>query len=266
MQPSITISPLLPTDVDAAYLLADEEPEVHGMLLWHLHTPDAHVLKAELDGELLGFGLAHAHGTTGWVREVYVHPAHYDTGADKALVLALVHWLEARGTTAQGVVAPETDELFYEELGFVPEVELLGYSGGKFYQAQRDEVVILEPQHLLGVLHLDRKACGEDRSTWLREHLYLGSVWLEQGVVRGFLLTLAGRGLIVADSPSVGLELQRWLWPVQAELVLPAGNVAAHEHLLERGYTTRHAGLRMWRGPAPVLRPELVFAWPQGWG
>ncbi|MBL7983195.1 MAG: GNAT family N-acetyltransferase [Flavobacteriales bacterium] len=266
MHPSITISPLLPTEVDTAYPLCADEPALHGQLLWHVYTPDAHAVKAVVDGELCAFAYAHAHATTGWVREVFVHPGHFGTGVGTALVQALVQWLVARGTTAQGVVAAPGTEHFFARLGFVPELELLGYSGGRFKQAQYDEVVSLEPQHLLGVLHLDRKVCGEDRSTWLREHLYLGNVWAEGTQVRGFLLPLAGRGLIVADAPLVGLELQRWLWPVQHELVLPVGAVQAHAHLLDLGHTTRPVGLRMWRGPAPLLHPERVFAWPQGWG
>lgn len=265
MPPSLLISPLLPTDVDAAYHLADDEPAVHGELLWHVHTPWALALKAELDGQLVGYAIGHAHADTAWLREVYVDPVAQDQGVGTALVQAALRWMEEQGATAQGVVAVEGTEHFWERFGFVPEVPLLQYSGGKFFRASLDEVVDLEPHHLLAALHLDRRATGEDRSTWLRERLYLGNVWLEGGRVRGFLLPLAGHGLIVADSALVGLELQRWLWPIQESIILPAGATEAHAHLTKCGYTTRSAGVRHWRGPAPTLRMDMVYAWPQGW-
>ncbi|MBK9177483.1 MAG: hypothetical protein IPM46_14345 [Flavobacteriales bacterium] len=47
--------------------------------------------------------------------------------------------------------------------GFVPELELRAYSGGCFLQATRDVVRPLEPHHLLALLHLDRRASGEDQ-------------------------------------------------------------------------------------------------------
>ncbi len=265
MPSSLHISPLLPTDVDTAYRLADEEPAVHGELLWHMHTPYAHALKAELDGRLVGYTMGLVHTDTAWVREVFVHYSASGRGVGTALVQALLQWMEEQGTTAQGVVTVEGTEHFWERFGFVPELALLQYSGGRFIQASLDEVVHLEPHHLLGLLHLDRRATGEDRSTWLREHLDVGSVWLEGGRVRGFLLPLAGHSLIVADSALVGLELQRWLWPIQESIILPAGATEAHAHLTKCGYTTRSAGLRLWRGPAPTLRVDMVYAWPQGW-
>ena len=79
--------------------------------------------------------------------------------------------------------------------------ELVRYTGGRHQQAHRAEVVPAGPEHWLAICHLDRRATGEDRSTWLREHDYLSRVWLEQGRVRGFLLPLAGEGLIIADHP-----------------------------------------------------------------
>jgi len=118
----------------------------------------------------------------------------------------------------------------------------------------------MEPQHLLGVLHLDRRATGEDRRTWLMEHSYLGSVYNERGRIRGFVLPLLRDALIVADAPDVGLELQRWVFPVQEHLLIPATNSAALHHLHERGYTSTVDTVRMVRGVVPDYRGELVYA------
>ena len=103
---------------------------------------------------------------------------------------------------------------------------------------------------------------GVDREWLLREHAYLGSVYQEGTRVRGFSLPLFGHGLIVADSPEVGLELQRWLLPIQPYLRLPVGHLAAHGHLMARKYTATRAGIRMVRGDRPAFRPTMIYAHP----
>jgi GNAT superfamily N-acetyltransferase len=266
MEFTIQIAPLLPADVQEAYHLETEETEILGQLLWYTHTPYAHAVKGYLDGELLGYAYGHMNGTTGWVRNVYVNPCYFNEGLGTALVQALLRWMEEQGAEAQGVVAPAATHPFWKKLGFEPEVELMAYGEGTFINATRDEVVHMEPQHLLGVLHLDRRATGEDRSEMIRDNIYLGSVYVEGTRVRGFLLTLLGRALIVADSPLVGLELQRWLLPIQSEIVLPVGQEEAAKHLVEMRNVPRPVGTRLWRGPAPEFHPEMIYAWDQGWG
>ena len=117
------------------------------------------------------------------------------------------------------------------------------------------------PEHWLAICHLDRRATGEDRSTWLREHDYLSRVWLEQGRVRGFLLPLAGEGLIIADHPAIGLELQRWLLPLKDHITLPTCQPEVQEHLVKQGYSPAPVVVRMVRGATLVWRPEMVFGW-----
>ncbi|HRD54095.1 MAG TPA: hypothetical protein PKY96_15760, partial [Flavobacteriales bacterium] len=135
--------------------------------------------------------------------------------------------------------------------------------GGRFVQASHAEVVPMEPQHRLGVLHLDRRASGfAQRSALLHEFEFLAQVYLEGSVVRGFAMPLLGEGLIVADAPHAGLELQRWLLPHQAHLLLPEGSPAL-AHLTERGYAQEPVGARMVLGP-DAARAELLYAEPFG--
>ncbi|MBK9177631.1 MAG: hypothetical protein IPM46_15140 [Flavobacteriales bacterium] len=66
----------------------------------------------------------------------------------------------------------------------------------------------------------------------------------------------------MADSPEVGLELQRWLLPIQPYLRLPVGHLAAHGHMIARKYTATPAGIRMVRGERPANRPTMIYAHP----
>lgn len=147
-------------------------------------------------------------------------------------------------------------------MGFRANGDLLRYADGLFLEAQRDEVLLLEPTHTLALLYLDQRATGEDRAPLLLEHHYAAQGYVEQGRLRGGLLPLLGHGLVLADAPAVGLELQRWLLPVQEHIVVPAANEAACAHLQERGYRVQQTMVRMVLGVPPPFRPELVFAWP----
>jgi hypothetical protein len=101
------------------------------------------------------------------------------------------------------------------------------------------------------MLHMDRRASGEDRRLFLLEHPYLGQAYEENGTLRGFALPMAGNGPVVAEHATAGLELQRWLLPVQNWLLVPSGANEAFTHLIRQGY--RDAGMytHMVRAPPP---------------
>ena len=255
-------SPFTAADLDDAALLAADEPALIAKLRWHLHTPYAHVVKAEHEGRLAGFAFGTAHVDSATVQELFVYPTFLELGLSTALATTLLAWMEMQGAPRQSVVALPGAQGFWQRMGFAPQCGLLTYEGGTFDSASRDEVVGVEPHHLLAIARLYEQAFGEDRSHWLREHADLGSVFLEGTRVRGFALPLVGNGLIVAAHPAIGLELQRWLLPVQHSLTLPVGNMAAHQHLIAQKYTAREAGTRMVRGAPMSFRAELVFAHP----
>lgn len=257
---SITISPLTKEQVPELCELFYDEGEFQGRLLWHLHTPYALAFVATLNEELAGCVLGICHGQSAWFQDLAVHGLCTGEGVGKALTMAMLDAMEEAGCTAQMVLSTDEGEGFWERFGFVPQVELMEYTDIRSTEATEDNVDRLEPEHSMAVLHLDRIATGEDRSTWLREHFYLGQVYLEGARVRGFLLPLLGQGLIVADSPEVGHELQRWLLPVQDLVRLPVGHLQAHAHMVRAQASIRSAGLRMVRGDSPEFRPYMIYA------
>jgi hypothetical protein len=255
----VTVRPMEPAQLPQAYWLGDAQLARLG---WLLHTPYATTWCVRVFDELVGVaGLVH-HGSSILVDLVAFHP---DEPRDR-IVAPLMHhvwaYADACGQACQIVYAPASEAGFWEPYGFRATDELHTYAYGSFLQAQSDFVVPAAPEHWLAITHQDRHASGEDRSRWLREHDYLNMVHLERGRVRGFLMSLLRNALIVADSPEVGLELQRWQFPIQEHLIVPAANTAAVEHLTERGYTNRSSYIRMVRGTVPPWRPERIFALP----
>ncbi len=185
-----------------------------------------------------------------------------ELGLGKALVGALTTAFSLRGAGTIVTDAYRGTEGFWQKLGFQRQVGLLRYVDGTFINAGREEVIPLEPPHLLAVAHLYKLAFGLDRSAALREECTMGSAYMDGSQLRGFLLPLVGNGLIVAEEPEIGLELQRWLLPMTNSLVLPVGNMAGHAHLVQRRYTLEEAGTRMVFGSLPMLKPNMVFAYP----
>lgn len=226
---------------------------------WHLHTPYATVLAA-WQGEQLA-GLA-----TGWrlheaacITTLYAEPdapTVYTTLADALLAALVPDAAPCVVHTTPAHVARWT------ALGFTPQHELLRVAPVRFTAAQQTAVVALEPRHWLAVFRLDRTATGLDRRPLLLEHDYLAQVYEEAGRVRGFLMPLLGQGLIVADAPHVGLELQRWLLPVQPQLLLPATR-AALDHFAEQAAAVHTEAVCLVRGTLPQ-HLDMRYAEPYG--
>jgi len=249
-------------DIDRACALQPADRWLRGRMYWHLITPYALLVQAELNGAYVGHGCATVFHDSGSVNEVHVQPLRDAATIGSALLKDVLARMEAEGATRQLTLAAPRDQPLFASFGFVPEGDVFEYGYGKFLQATRDEVVNLEPEHILGVLHLDRQATGEDREQLIREHLYLGSVYQEGSCIRGISLPLLGHGLIVADSPEVGLELQRWLFPIQPVVHMPECQFAGPAHLVKQGYSADYPCMRMVRGPRPAYRPTMIFAYP----
>lgn len=228
---------------------------------WLVRTPYALLLQAQAHGEVLGCVGALRFGTD--ARIVLLSAPVADASLREALIDALVKQLRTEGMERITVIANTRDEPRWRACGFVAREQVLRLHGGRFVQATHDAVMPMEPRHRLGVLHLDRKATGiAQRSALLQEFEFLAQVYLEGSIVRGFAMPLLGQGLIVADSLYAGLELQRWVLPHQAHLLLPASSPGV-AHLSEHGYAHEVVGARLVLGP-DVARPELIYAEPFG--
>ena len=257
------LTPLHPDDFEVcAALHPVREHELLGRMRWLVSTPYAHTVCASDPERVFGWAAAVRFGDSAWITDLILAGNQRTTAMPRTLVDALMKELEAAGCTTITAQVRSEHIAPWRDLGFVEQGAYLHYSGGKFYQATLDEVVHFEPQHNLSVLHMDKRATGEDRTTYLLEHYYLGRVYENARRVNGFSLALSGHGLIIADDPAVGLELQRWHFPTQEYIIIPEGNAAAHAHLVERKYAVQPAGMRMVYGALPTYRPEMVFAHP----
>lgn len=259
------IRPLTTDDLqEAAQLTAGGARILLAHLRWQLHTPYASTFVLQQGKQLLGVACSIRHTSSASIGHVFIHPAWRRKGFGRALVHHLITQCEADGCATQSTQVPVADRGFWQGMGFSPQGNYIRYSGGLHIDAHRDEVLLLEPPHTLALLRLDERATGEDRRALLLEHRFAAHTYVLHGQVLGGLLPLLGHGLVLADSAGVGLELQRWLLPHQAHIVVPEANTAACAHLHDRKYMPESAGVRMVRGPLLPYRHELIYAWPWG--
>lgn len=178
-------------------------------LRWHIGTPYAFTLKhTGPSGTVALLGTAIAHHGTGWLGNCVALPS--GTGVSETeLQEALLTELRVRGCSTVSAAVDEDRVSPMTRMGFISEGGYLCYGGGSCEEPTLDEVELCEPRHVLGILHLDRKASGEDRSSLVGEHLYTGRIYTEKGRVRGCYLPILGDGPILADRPDVGEELLR---------------------------------------------------------
>lgn len=226
---------------------------------WHLYTPFATVLAAWYGDELAGVA-------TGWRLNDAARITTLDVGPDTPeayapLAAAIVAALVPDDAPCL-VHAVPAQRAVWTALGFVEQHTLLRLDGLRAPAGLGSDVKALEPPHWLAVFRLDRAATGVDRRTLLLEHAYLGQVYEEAGRVRGFYLPLLGHGLIVADAPHVGMELQYWLHPSPEHVLLPATSPALEPLAAQVPSVTTEA-LCLVRGTLSA-QADMLYAEPFG--
>lgn len=244
----------------AARLLPAERAANLGHLRWCLRTPYVQALALRAFGEL--------HAVVTLLRastSVQVLKLLLPTGAARGerlrqLAEAVVQQHDKNVPLL--VQCDPRDMHAWEALGLREQGAFDVLGGGTFVDASRDEIALQEPSHTLALLHLHQQATAEDHRALLLEHRFAAHAWADGHKVQGVLLPLLGHGLIVADAPAVGLELQRWLLPAQPRIVVPEANTAAHAHLLDCDYDVLGSSVRLVLGHMPAWKPEMVFAWP----
>ena len=268
------IRPFQLSDLEPAAALAPHRrPELLAHLRWCLYTPYAEAFVHQHEGALRGFVTSLSFAGSATLRELVAAPATSDILHELLHFILEHHTRHGRTSvvyTAPLLCHPEPVEGWHPDIiggptleaaGFQPRETLLLFQGGHFIQATHEEVELITPAHTLGLLHLDRQVSGQDRAPLLLEHRFAAQAWVQDGKVEGYLLPTLGRGLVVANTPTVGLELQRWLLPVRDHITLPAGQEQVHAHLVKQGYVPEPHAVRLVRGAPLPWRPEMVYGW-----
>jgi GNAT superfamily N-acetyltransferase len=268
-----SIRPMLDADVvpAAEVLRRGEWGDRESFFRFAVAQPTVRPFVAERAGDILGTGVASAHGIVGWIGTIFVAEAERGRGLGRALTEAVIGGLDALGCRTLVLVATDAGRAVYEKLGFeirthYQTFEIEGRAGGS--AGVDPGVTPFSAADLAEAIALDELATGEQRGSALAAFADLeGGLALPQpdGALEGFVLRAPwGGGATIATSPVAALRLleARRLRSGPNRLVragLPLENQAGRAALETAGWRPTWQARRMERGPRLDWQPDWLW-------
>jgi predicted N-acetyltransferase YhbS len=268
-----TIRPMVAADVARAadVVRRHDFGEREQFFAWAVGQPTIRGFVAVEDGgEIVGTGVASAHGSAGWVGVIFVAPHRRGSGLGSRITRTVIDELELRGCRSQVLIASPQGRPIYERLGFVELARQVRYSGDGLPEPGEppESIRPYTERDLDDVLALDRAATGEDRSAVLRTLLATENAWVTRGPddrPAGYFLRPPWRGgAVIAEDPEDAVRLLELRRRVTSSGGHAGGNILASNERGRRvlrgaGWQEEIANVRMVRGEPLDWRPEWVY-------
>ena len=156
-------------DPAVASIIADHFGDRRAWFEFTLANRSCHTLVADVDGEVVGTGVATVNGPVAWVGTIWVKRSHRRHGLGTAVTDAAIDAATAAGARTLVLTATDRGRPLYERMGFevqtwyrTMEAPGLAIAGDDPPAASR--VRPFQTTDLRAILALDRTATGEDRS------------------------------------------------------------------------------------------------------
>ncbi|HET9085167.1 MAG TPA: GNAT family N-acetyltransferase [Candidatus Limnocylindrales bacterium] len=268
------LRPMTLDDIDPAVtaILADDWGDRRAWFEFTLRNDACHSMVADIDGEVVGTGVATVNGPVAWVGTIWVARDHRRRGLGRALTDAVVDIATANGARTLLLVATDRGRPLYERSGFEVQTwyrtfEAPGLGGGD--AATGTGIRAFRAADVDAIAALDHVATGEDRRSVLEELATpAGTRVLDTGggELGGFVIRAPwGGGATVAprldDALSIVEARRRASTPdkrVRCGILLENGPGA--EALERAGWT------EAWRAPRLVRGAPLTWHPDQIWG
>jgi predicted N-acetyltransferase YhbS len=231
--------------------------------------PECRPFVAEVDGAIVGSGVATINGPVAWIGTIWVDPAWRGHGLGKALTQATIDAGEAAGCRALVLVATEAGRPLYERFGFEVQTHYRILQAAGLARGEADpRVRRYRPADLSAITALDATATGEDRRHLLQAFAAPETtrcLELADGSLGGYVLRAPwGGGATIAPDPEDALAIlnARRLASGPDKRVragLLDTNEAGIERLLAAGWTDAWGAPRMIRGEMPAWQPNAIW-------
>lgn len=267
---------MTPADIDpvSAAILADDWGDRRAWFRFAVDHPGCTVLVADVDGEVVGTGVATRNGSVAWIGTIWVASAWRGQGLGRRLTEAPIEAAEAAGARTLVLVATAAGRPLYERLGFELQtwyvtVEAPGRAG---VRAPDDGAAArlraFRPDDLGAMSRLDLAATGEDRAHLLAAFASPDGTRIVTGPdddPRGFMIRApwGGGATIVPDLDDAMMLLggRRDAYP--ADRKVRAGTLLDNEAGLARlaadGWTEAWRAPRLIRGEPLTWTPEAIW-------
>jgi predicted N-acetyltransferase YhbS len=266
-----TIRPMAATDIDQVTAAFGREGwgDRRTTLEFVTRHPETHPLVADIEGEIVGTGVATVNGTVGWIGTIWVDPDRRRRGIGMALTRATIEAAESAGCRTLVLVATEAGRRLYEPLGFEVDatyriIEALGTAGRPVDPRIRP----FRDADLGPMTSMANEATGEDRGHLLRAFASPETARClihADGSIGGFTVRAPWSG---GQTIAPGLEDAVAMLDARRAAHEPdervrAGLVEANreglERLLSSGWTDAWQAPRMIRGEPIDWQPRAIW-------
>jgi GNAT superfamily N-acetyltransferase len=260
-------------DIDPAVtaILTDDWGDRRAWFEFTLRNEACHSIVAEVDGSVVGTGVATVNGPVAWVGTIWVARDHRRRGLGRALTDAVVDIATAEGARTLLLVATDRGRPLYERSGFEVQTwyrtfEAPGLDDGD--TATTTGMRAFHPADIDAIAELDRVATGEDRRSVLQELATPAGTRVldgDRGALAGFVIRGPwGGGATVAprldDALSIVEARRRASTPdkrVRCGILLE--NEAGAQALERAGWTEAWRAPRLIRGAPLTWHPDRIW-------
>lgn len=274
---------MTPADIDPAVtrILADDWGDRRAWFEFALRNAACHAIVADIDGEVVGTGVATVNGPVAWIGTIWVDRDHRRRGLGEALTNAVADISAEQAARTLVLVATDRGRRLYERLGFEVQTWYRTFEAPGLCGATHEEAggvtdggigePSLRPYHpadLDTIAGLDRIATGEDRRVAL-EGLATPEgtrvLAAADGDIRGFVARAPwGGGATVAarldDALTIVAARRRVSTPekrIRCGILLE--NEAGADALERTGWTEAWRAPRLVRGDPMTWHPEHLW-------
>jgi predicted N-acetyltransferase YhbS len=266
-----TIRPMTPADVEpvAEAFLREEWGDRRLNLEFVTRHDKARPFVAEIDGAIVGTGVASLNGSVGWIGTVWVDPAWRRRGVGLELTRATIDAAESAGCRTLVLVATEAGRPMYERLGFEVQTWYRIMEAPPLEDGVADgRIRPFHEGHLAAIEALDAASTGEDRAHLLRAFASADTARVlerDDGSLGGFVVRAPwGGGATVAprlDDAAAILHARRLASEAgrRVRAGVLADNEAGLEVLSATGWTEAWRAPRLIRGDGLQWQPGALW-------
>jgi GNAT superfamily N-acetyltransferase len=160
---------------------------------------------------IVGTGIAVVNNNVTWLGTIIVREDYRNQGIGKGLTAHLIKYSISKGIKACNLCATELGLPVYQKLGFRHDMNYLSFKSETDIKIVPGSGNISEirKEDYSRILELDFTISGERRGKLLTATLNTGFKY-QDSIIKGYYLPDFGRGLIIADSETAGLELLKF--------------------------------------------------------
>lgn len=242
------------------------QPEDWGDIIpdmeFYLHYSFCNPIKATLNGKIVGIGSTITFDQTAWLAHIIVGVSFRNKGIGGELVKYLLETLREKSIETILLIATEPGKPVYLKAGFNIVCEYLFFEREKPWLKcpVSENVVLFQEEYRSNIYELDKKMTGENRIPLMTDYLRSSILYVDHGSVSGYYIPDLKEGLIVADTERAGLELMKLKYATVDKAVLPSGNMAGCQFLLQHGFIQTKKGTRMVYGKNTDWNPIMLYS------